>query len=80
MKPSISVTLITSFRLSFKIQIAQIICRVIPDSCPFEQTFIVGNKAIHIPPLCKLNPFYGALIQVKFKASTFLAEGHYHLK
>lgn len=54
---------------------AHFICRVIPCSCPFEQTItVLGRKLIHIPPLCKLNPFYHEFVFLRLKALTYLAD------
>lgn len=37
---------------------AHILCSVIPAQCPFERTIKLFDRTIlHIPPLCKLNPF-----------------------
>jgi Mo-dependent nitrogenase C-terminus len=40
-------------------QQAEFLCRLIPASCPFERDLKLGSRTFaHIPPLCKLNPFY----------------------
>lgn len=54
---------------------AHLICRLIPGQCPFERdlTFL-GRTLLHIPPLCKLNPFYTELLTLRFRALTYLAD------
>jgi len=54
-------------------KLAQLLCRVIPASCPFESDIkLFGNLIIHIPPLCKLNPLYEQLISLRFRAICYL--------
>ncbi len=54
---------------------ARKLCVFIPASCPFEQEIKVLNRTIlSIPPLCKLNPFYEQLMELRFKALTYLAD------
>lgn len=57
---------------------AHLLCRLIPAQCPFERTIrIWGRCLFHIPPLCKLNPFYDQVVGLRFRALTYLAE-EYH--
>ncbi|AFY55536.1 Mo-dependent nitrogenase C-terminus [Rivularia sp. PCC 7116] len=57
------------------LKLARLLCKVIPSQCPFERDVMVfGNKQIHIPPMCKLNPLYEELVGLRFKALCFLAE------
>ena len=54
---------------------AQFLCNVIPGECPFERDIVLfGRKIAHIPPLCKLNPFYEQLVGLRFRALCFLAD------
>ncbi|HEY9673633.1 MAG TPA: Mo-dependent nitrogenase C-terminal domain-containing protein [Waterburya sp.] len=54
---------------------ARLLCRLIPSQCPFERDItIFGRKVGHIPPLCKLNPFYEQLVGLRFRALCFLAD------
>jgi hypothetical protein len=55
--------------------LAHWLCRSIPSQCPFERdiTFF-GRTLIHIPPLCKLNPFYEQVVGLRFRALCFLAD------
>ena len=54
---------------------AHFICRVIPCSCPFESTItVLGHRLFHIPPLCKLNPFYHQFVGLRLKALSYLAD------
>jgi len=54
---------------------ARLICRLIPASCPFERTIKLFNRTLlHIPPLCKLNPFYEQFVNLRFRALCYLAD------
>jgi Mo-dependent nitrogenase C-terminus len=56
-------------------QTARLICRLIPATCPFERdVFFLGKKVGHIPALCKLNPLYDQLVELRFRALMFLAD------
>lgn len=63
---------------SFEIQnpqIAKFIAKSIPAQCPFERDIILfGRKVGHIPPMCKLNPFYDQLVGLRFRALCYLAD------
>lgn len=54
-------------------QLANLIVKLIPASCPFAKTFHFAGFTITIPPLCKLNPFYNQLMQLRFNALSELA-------
>jgi hypothetical protein len=56
------------------ITISKLILKLIPASCPFARSFHFGNHTLVIPPLCKLNPFYNNLMQLRLKAWNTLAE------
>lgn len=48
---------------------AKIITKLIPSACPFERNIVFGRHTIaHVPPLCKLNPFYEQLAGLRFRA------------
>jgi hypothetical protein len=54
---------------------AHTLCKFIPAQCPFERDIIVlGHKLLHIPPMCKLNPFYEEVVGLRFKALCYLAD------
>ncbi len=54
---------------------ANLICRLIPAQCPFEQEIRIGKRIhFYIPPLCKLNPLYEEMVTLRFRALTYLAE------
>jgi hypothetical protein len=54
---------------------ARLICRFIPANCPFERDVVFrGHKIAHIPALCKLNPLYDQLVELRFQALVFLAD------
>jgi hypothetical protein len=56
-------------------KVAQFLCKAIPGECPFARDIVLfGRKIGHIPPLCKLNPFYEQLIRLRFRALCFLAD------
>lgn len=55
--------------------LARWLCRTIPTQCPFERDIILlGRTVAHIPPLCKLNPFYQEVISLRFRALCYLAD------
>ncbi|MBD1820955.1 Mo-dependent nitrogenase C-terminal domain-containing protein, partial [Cyanobacteria bacterium FACHB-DQ100] len=54
---------------------AHFFCRLIPAQCPFERDIcFFGHVLLHIPPMCKLNPFYEQLVGLRFKALCYLAD------
>lgn len=56
-------------------EIARLIAKAIPSQCPFERDIILFSRKVgHIPPLCKLNPFYEQLVGLRFRALCFLAD------
>lgn len=55
--------------------LARFLCKVIPVQCPFERDIqLFGRKVAHIPPLCKLNPFYEQLVGLRFRAMCYLVD------
>lgn len=55
--------------------VAKLICQIIPARCPFERDIkIFGYQIAHIPPLCKLNPFYEQLVFLRFRSLSYLAD------
>lgn len=69
---------VSHFIAEFEIQnteIAELLTKLIPDSCPFERDIqLFGHTVLHVPPLCKLNPLYDSLMTLRFRALTFLSE------
>lgn len=56
-------------------EMAHRICQLVPARCPFERTIqIFGHTLLHIPPLCKLNPFYEQIVGLRFRALCYLAD------
>ncbi|HEY9298431.1 MAG TPA: Mo-dependent nitrogenase C-terminal domain-containing protein [Phormidium sp.] len=54
---------------------ARFLCQVIPAHCMFERDVkLFGRTLFHIPALCKLNPFYTQLMELRFRALCFLAD------
>lgn len=51
------------------------IAKLIPPQCPFERDLkLFGRTLAHIPPLCKLNPFYDQLVGLRFRALCYLVD------
>lgn len=56
-------------------KLAHFICQYIPAQCPFERDVkFLGKVLFHIPPLCKLNPFYDQFVSLRFRALCYLAD------
>ncbi|MCS6814968.1 MAG: TerB family tellurite resistance protein [Cyanobacteria bacterium] len=56
-------------------RVARFLCKMIPPQCPFERDItLFGQKVVHIPPLCKLNPLYKQLVELRFRALSYLAD------
>lgn len=57
------------------VKTARLLCSIIPSQCPFERTVsILGRKLFHIPPMCKINPFYEQVVGLRFKSLMYLAD------
>ena len=55
-------------------KMAHFFCRVIPSQCPFERDVRwFGRTLFHIPPMCKLNPFYQQLTILRTKFEQVLS-------
>lgn len=56
-------------------KLARFFCQIIPAQCPFERNIeLFNHTVVHIPPLCKLNPFYEQLITLRFRSLSYLAD------
>jgi len=56
-------------------KIAHKICRLIPAQCPFATKIqFFGRTIVTIPPLCKINPFYDDLMELRFRAMCYLVD------
>lgn len=54
---------------------ARKVAELIPAQCPFERDIVLcGHSVAHIPPLCKLNPLYNELVELRFRALCYLAD------
>lgn len=54
---------------------AHSVCKLVPAQCPFERDVkLFGKTLFHIPPLCKLNPFYEEVVGLRFRALCYLAD------
>ncbi|MGL5872773.1 MAG: Mo-dependent nitrogenase C-terminal domain-containing protein [Xenococcaceae cyanobacterium] len=56
-------------------RMAHWICRIIPSQCPFKrQLKFFDRTIINIPSLCKLNPLYEQLVELRFKSLVYLVD------
>jgi hypothetical protein len=56
-------------------KVARLLCHIIPGQCPFAREVKFFNRTVfHIPPLCKLNPFYEQVVSLRFKCLSYLAD------
>ena len=56
-------------------QVAHRICQLVPAQCPFERDVVLfGRKLFHIPAMCKLNPVYNEVMELRFRALAYLAD------
>lgn len=56
-------------------RLARFICKLVPAQCPFERDVkLFGQKVVHIPPMCKINPLYEQLVGLRFRALSYLAD------
>lgn len=55
-------------------QFAHRLCRLIPAQCPFERDVKLFGRTFHIPPMCKLNPLYDEVVELRFRALCYLAD------
>ena len=56
-------------------RVARFLCKMIPSQCPFERDVtLFGRKIVHIPPLCKINPLYEQMVDLRFRALSYLAD------
>jgi tellurite resistance protein len=56
-------------------RLARFLCQMIPAQCPFERDVtLFGQKVVHIPPMCKINPLYEQLVGLRFRALSYLAD------
>ncbi len=56
-------------------KVARFLCKMIPAQCPFERKIkLFGHAIFHIPPLCKLNPFYEQVVGLRFRSLSYLAD------
>jgi Mo-dependent nitrogenase C-terminus len=57
------------------VNLAKWLCQTLPARCPFERNLKLWGGAIaHIPPLCKLNPLYDEIVNLRFRALSYLAD------
>ena len=56
-------------------KIAHFLCQIIPAQCPFQRNIkLFSHVVFHIPPLCKLNPFYEQIVGLRFRSLSYLAD------
>ena len=57
-----------------KTRFAHFVCRLIPCECPCKHDVILfERKLFQLPPLCKLNPLYNELVELRLRALTYLS-------
>jgi Mo-dependent nitrogenase C-terminus len=57
------------------VNLAKLLCQILPARCPFERNIKLWGGAIaHIPPLCQLNPLYDEIVYLRFRALSYLAD------
>jgi hypothetical protein len=57
------------------VEAARLLYKIIPGQCPFERDVnLFGRTLFHIPPICKLNPFYEQLVALRFRAMCYLVD------
>ena len=54
------------------INLAKLICYLIPVRCPFERNLHLWGKFIHIRPICQFNPLYQNFMKLRWRAEDFL--------
>jgi hypothetical protein len=56
-------------------KVARLLCKIIPAHCPFERRIqFLQHTILYIPPLCKLNPFYDQLVELRLKSLAYIVE------
>lgn len=61
----------------FKRWFARTVCFLIPTNCPFARKVYWKNQLLlEIPPLCKLNPFYSQIMELRMKMAEYLETNH----
>jgi Mo-dependent nitrogenase C-terminus len=55
-------------------KMARFLCQLIPAQCPFARDIQWGKHTLHIPPLCKLNPFYEQISLLRWRSLSYLAD------
>jgi Mo-dependent nitrogenase C-terminus len=56
-------------------RVARLLCTLIPARCPFERDIQWGRHTfLHIPPLCKWNPFFEQFVSLRFRALSYLVD------
>lgn len=56
-------------------RVARLVCTIIPARCPFARKIkLFNHNLFDIPPLCKLNPLYDQLVELRYKSLSYLAD------
>jgi hypothetical protein len=56
-------------------KVAKLVCKTIPARCPFEREIkLFDHTVFRIPSLCKLNPLYEQLVDLRFRCLSYLAD------
>lgn len=51
---------------------AKLVCWIIPSNCPFARNVQLGKFNLSVPPLCKINPLYEQLSNLRVRALVYL--------
>ena len=52
---------------------AHFLCNLIPCTCPFERDVTIFGRTFHLPALCKINPLYNEVVNLRLRALSYLA-------
>jgi hypothetical protein len=51
---------------------AHFLCNLIPCTCPFERDLTLFGRTFHLPALCKINPLYQEVVNLRLRALCYL--------
>ena len=51
---------------------AHFLCNLIPCTCPFERDVTLFGRTFHTPALCKINPLYYEVVNLRLRALSYL--------
>lgn len=57
-------------QINAPLPLIKVLSKILPDFCPFERTYYVGNTLVlFIPKLCVLNPLFNSILN--YRISTY---------